>query len=127
MNLSPDRRTQDRLQIGGIVKSLLLWNENQIITNQLVRQIGSVTQEADQNNQRRWTDSDENRLIKGMTPSARIPSNFLLRRGMIWVLNAVTTVYDGFEYAENAHKKYTKTCTYGRFFGNALICNFQKF
>ena len=57
------------------------------------------------------------------SPSARIPSNFLLRRGMILVLNAVTTVYGGFEHAEIAHKKYTKTCTYGRFFGNALIYN----
>ena len=38
------------------------------------------------------------------------------------VLNAVTTVYGAFEHAENAHNKYTKTCTYGRFFGNALKC-----
>ena len=45
------------------MKSLLLWNENQIITNQLVRQIGFVTQEADQNNQRRWTNSDENPFL----------------------------------------------------------------
>ena len=32
VNLFPDRRTQDRLQIGRIVKSLLLWNENQTLS-----------------------------------------------------------------------------------------------
>ena len=55
------------------------------------------------------------------SPRSQNASDFRLRTGMSKLSNVVTTVSGGFDHASIAPKKTSESCTYDRFFGNALI------
>ena len=59
-------------------------------------------------------------------PSARIPSDFLLRLSIDLFSAFLTTTRIEHTYLPIEHKITSKLCSYGRVFGTALICRFSR-